>query len=324
MSLGNMIGMGSVIGLAEEAAWGEEESPTHWLPIVSHSIKPILDIRDVPYLAVANAQAWHAVRKNVTLSHFVGGDIVGCCAYDSKAVMLLLKHAMGAVATTGPVSTQYTHTLNLDSDGVFGLTGHVVNGSDVALPAETFSGLRIAQLELSVNAFDMLMYRATVIGKAASGMVVVDGTPAVVDAEEVLAHQGSTLSWNAHSLDLRSFKLTINNNLARRGKIGQLYTARPVPGGFGSIDVEATYPWETHDLYTDWLARVKADGTFGFTGTGDNLMSISLQNLQWLNVDKPVNTAGELVQTAVARCYANPSSEQGLRIVVKNSNLTAV
>jgi hypothetical protein len=197
-----MIGYNAIVGLAEEVTWGTEVTPsTHWLPIFSSTVEETRDIRVVPYLGVANAQAYHNTRDNCELAVDVGGDIETTLCYDSKAHLLLLKHAMGAVATSG--AGPYTHTFTLDTDGVVGLSAHILHGSGVANPTEDFTGLRVSQLELGLTAREWMTMRATMIGEAGEGMAALTGTPAFAAAEEILGHHGATLSWNARTLPLR-------------------------------------------------------------------------------------------------------------------------
>lgn len=320
-----MIGMNAMFGLAEEVTWGSAVTPpTHWVPIYRHNVEPTLDIRAVPYLGVATAanQTGHMERDSVLLAHDVGGDIETTACYDSTYFALLCKHAFGAVATTG--SGPYTHTFTLDYDGVVGLTGHAVDGVGLSNRAETFAGLKINTFELACDARDLMRVRLGVIGKSAGGMTSVSGTPAFTAAEEIQADHGATMSWNSDTYNLRSMRLVLNNNLVRRPYIGSTYTDAPVPGGFGEITFEATLPWELNDIYTDFLAGTQADGSIVFTGTSNNRLTITLSNLKWLSVSKPVDRAGELVMSVRGKCFANPSSEQGLTLALRNDNSSAI
>lgn len=318
-----LIGMNAILGLAEEVTYGTPVTPDHWLPILRHSIQGSADIRPVPYLGVANNEAYHTERDSVLLSSSVGGDVETCACYDSTAFLLLLKHAMGAVTTTHP-ATPYIHTFSLDTDGVVGLTGRTVQGSQITDRAENWNGLVVNQLVLSVDAGGWMGAVASLIGRASGGPVTLSGTPAFAAAEEVLSHQGSTFAWNGHTPTLRSLKLTINNNLIRRPFIGSLFTDRPAPGGFASVMVEATFPWEDNDLYTDFRANTSANGVVAFTGTGNNSLTLSLNNLKILSVERAVASAGELVQRITAKCFDLPGTNQALGIVVHNDNATAI
>jgi hypothetical protein len=317
-----MIGYNSMIGLAEEATYGTEVTPsTHWLPILGETLGESRDIRPIPYLGVANAAAFHNPRDLAELAVDAGGDIRTCLCYDSKPVLLLLKHALGAVATSG--AGPYVHTFTPDWDGVIGLSAHVLKGSGLANPAEDFLGLRVNQLELSLNNREWMLMRASCIAQKGEGPSALVGTPSFATAEEVLAHHAAMLSWNGDSIPMRSFRVLLDNNLVRRPRIGSLYTDVPGPGGFASITVEATVPFESNDLYTDFRAGVQADGSFVFTGTGNNAMTITLENLRWTEVSQPVEQAGELVQTVRAVLAANPTTEYGLKVAVTNDNAAA-
>lgn len=327
-----MIGFSAMVGLREEATWGTSAGNSdHFVAVTS--VTPTVDtgVQVLPYLGIVSPQAGHVPRDSVATKHDAGLELAGCACYDDKGFLLVLKHAMGAVATTGPSGTQYTHTFTLDTDGddgggdsVIGLSAQVIHGFGLSNPSELFVGNKISRFELEVAASGWMTWRATTIAKSSGGMIAIAGSPAFTAAEEVLAHQGAILSWNGRSIGLRRLKVTLDNALIRRPVIGSLYTDVPIPGGPGSITVEIERSWEDHDLYTDYLAGTQADGSVTFTGTGDNQMVLTLSNLRWTSVGKPVDRAGELVQRAVGMCFSNPTSEQGLTIVVKNANSTAI
>ncbi len=319
-----MIGMNAILGLAEESTYGTPVTADHWLPILSQSLSADSDIRPVPFLGVADAQAYHNTRDVVELSRTVGGDINTCALYDDKAFLLLLKHALGGVATTGPVSTQYTHTFGCDTDGVVGLTGKAVLGSQQTGKAEIFAGLRVNTLELAVDAGGWMTAKASVIGMSSGGIIALSGTPAYTAAQLVQGSHGSTFAWHSHTPNMRGFRLMLNNNLIRRPYLGSLYTDAPTPGGFASVGLEVTLPWEDHDLYDDFRTGSSATATLSFTGTGNNALAIILNQFRITGVDKPVDRAGELVQTVRGFASDLPGTNQGLSIVVKNSNTTAI
>lgn len=321
--MANGIGFGAIVGLAEEVTYGTEVTPsTHWLPIFSHSLQESREIRRVPHLSVATGEAYHLPRKSVLLGVDVGGDIDTNFCYASKAHLLILKHALGAVGTTG--AGPYVHTFTPDWDGVVGLSAHVRHLYGISDPAEDFLGLRVNQLELAIGAREWMTMRASCIGKTAGGMVALTGTPSYTDAEEVLAHHGSTLAWNSITLPMRRWRLMIDNNLTRRPVIGSLYTEAPSPGGMADITIEATVPWESHQVYTDFRDGDQGDAVFTFTGSGNNAMEITQHNVKWTEVGKPVDSAGERVFSLRGIIQAAPTTEYGLSIAVTNDNAAAV
>lgn len=326
MALDAEIGWNAMVGLKEEVSWGTSAGDSdHFVPVTSVTGKVDTGVVTLPYLSGGvSPQTSHVPRDSVVTKHDAGVDLSGCFCYDDKGALLVLKHAMGAVATTGPSGSQYTHTFTLDVDGVVGLTAQLIHGFGLSNPSELYVGGKVSRYELEITAAGWLAFRASLINKSGGGMIAIAGSPAFTAAEEVLAHQGATLSHNARTYGLRRLKVTLDNALIRRPVIGSLYTDVPIPGGPASITVEIERSWEDHNLYTDFLAGVQADGSVVFTGTGDNQLTINLHNMRWTSVDKPVDRAGELTQRAVGMCFSNPTSEEGLSIVVKNSNSTAI
>lgn len=323
MALDSMIGFNGMLGFAEEVAYGTSPgNSTHWLPILSATPQVDMGIVDVPYLGVANNQAWHGVRDSVDVSRTVGLEAQGVASYDDKAFMVLLKHAFGSVATTG--ANPYDHTLTPDTDGVVGLSSLLVRGSGLTTPAELFTGCRVNRLELEVTAQSYMTWRASFIAQMNGGAAAIAGTPAFTAAEEILANHGGSFSWNARTPYLRRFKVTIDNNLRRRPYIGVKGTDAPVPGGHGSILVEIERSFEDHDLYTDYLAEVAADAALVFTGTGSNRLTVNVHNMKITGLSQPSDQPGELVQRITARGFSNPSSEQGASLVMRNTNSAAI
>lgn len=322
-----LIGFGGILGLAEQSDFATPvANSTHWLPILSHSVGTAPQVVPVPFLGVANAQDYHATRDTDVLSVDVGGDIDTIAMYDSKAFALLLKHAMGSVASVivsaGP---KYTHTFSLDTDAVQnGFTGQSVFGQGISDRAEVFCGLRISQLVLSVDARGWMRATASVIGRSSGGATTVTGTPLHPVCERVRASVGSVFNWNSHNVNMRTFRLTINNNLQRRPTIGTPYTDIPVPGGFASIGIDATFSWEDNSIYTDYISGVTANANVAFQGLGDNDMTLNCNNLRVTSMTRSVQGPGELVYSVRAMCSANPGTSQALGVVIHNDNTTAI
>lgn len=327
MALDAMIGFNGILGLREESTWGTSAGNSdHWLGISTANPKVDRGVTVLPYLGVTSAQASHVQRDTVLTKHDAMLDATGCAAYDDKAFLLLFKHWFGAVDTTGPVSTQYTHTFRFAIDGQAGkgLSAQVVHGFGLSSPSELYTGCKVNRLELEQVAGSWMTWRANLIARVGAGMDTVAGTPAITAPEEVLAHQGAALSWNSRTVFLRRLKLTLDNALIRRPQIGSQYTDEPIPGGPCVVTVEIERSWEDNNLYADYLSGSQADASIVFTGTGDNAMTINMQNLRWFSVDKPVDRHGELTQRLIGQCFADGSSDLGASIVVKNSNAAAV
>lgn len=316
-------GFGAIAGLAEEVDWGDPEDSTHWLPILRHGMNATPDKRPVPYLGVANGQDYHNTRDEVLLSVSAGGDLETCFHYDSKAHLLLLKHALGGVVTTHP-ATPYVHTFGLDTDGVLGLTLQTVHGQGISQRAEVWPGCRVNTLALSVDAAGWMTANASLIAKKSNGPANLVGTPAYAAAEMVRAGNGSLLDFDGSTFEMASYRLNVNNNLQRRFVIGDLYTQEPVPAGFASIMSELTLPWNDNDLYDAFMADDLADAFILFSGSGNNSMRVNLNNTRVMAVTRGVSSAGALQFTASLQHFDNPGTSQGLGIVIHNDNTTAV
>jgi hypothetical protein len=317
-----VIGHTAVLGLAEEVTYGTAVvPPTHWLPLVSGGLDVEHDVRPVPVLFTGNGN-YHNTRDAVNLAHDPGGDIVTIPCYDSTAFLLLLKHALGAVATTG--AGPYTHTFQPLTQGVVGLTGHLRHGAHASLDrAETFDGLKVSDWEFSAEARDYARFRATVIGRRSGGLVATSGTPTYPTAEEVSGHHVGALVLGATSHVLTRFSVRGSHRLSRRPALGQTHTSEPQPSDFAEVTFSGRCEWESNQLYADFLASTSQTGTVTITGTGNNRIIVNLHNTIITKCSKPVDKAGVLAFEFEGRARAD-ATNRGVSFEVRNDNSAAI
>lgn len=317
-----VIGHTALLGLAEEVTYGTAVvPPTHWLPLVGSGLDVEHDVRPVPMLFSGNGN-FHNTRDAANLLHDPGGDINTIPCYDSLAFLLVLKHAMGAVSTSGP--GPFLHTFLPATQGVVGLTGHLRNGAHASLDrAETFDGIKISDFELSFEARDYARFRATTIARRANGLIAVSGTPAYPTAEEILGHHVGPLVLGATSHVLTRFSVRSSHKLSRRPQLGTLYTGEPQASDFADIMFSGRCEWESNQMYADFLASTSQAGSVTITGSGNNRMTISLHNTIITKCSKPVDKVGVLAFEFEGRARAD-ASNRGLAIEVRNDNASAI
>lgn len=319
-----MIGHGTLLGAREEATYGSAAGdPTVWGMVMSFEPNVSKGVVPIPNLGTASLQAYHTQRDHVATLHDVDLVITGCVGYDDKLFATFLKHALGGFTldVSGP---PYTHIVKGDSDGVIGLTLEAVRGDGLSTPAERYLGVRVNRLEIEQVARTWMTYRATCIAQSASGMEALSGTPSIPTPEIVLAKHGSVWGWSGNSMEMRRWKLIIDNALVRRPKIGSDQTQAPVPGGFASIRVEGENSWVDHVMYADYLAKSQGDGTFSFAGNvSSNALAFTLHNFVLDTFSAPSDRPGELTQRWGG--FAVPDgTDQGLQVDITNDNAAPV
>jgi hypothetical protein len=150
-------------------------------------------------------------------------------------------------------------------------------------------------------------------------------TPAItaLTAEEAHGAQVGTLSWNSLTLTLTRFAVRVDRALAARPKLGSTKTDRPQPTGQARVTVSGTMELDAYGLYTGLLDDTVSNGTVIVTGSNDNRMTFTLDNMTITSVSKPVDKAGVLMVDFEAMCKADAAGDRGLKIVVRNANAAA-
>jgi len=323
-----VIGAGAYLGLAEEITYGTAvPSSTAWMgPGFNGSTLAESRTRQVAgSLGTHRADpSYHAPQQLVETATEVGGDITWIPHYEGYGTIFLLKHALGAVATTG--AGPYDHEITLDQDGVVGFTAQIVGGQHASVNAtRVFEGCRISRLEISAQSGQPLSCRATIIGEDAGGMTTVTGTADFSsEAEEILSTHGGILAWNSGNHRFVNWTLVIDNNLTRRPYVGAAVTDCPAPAGLASITFSGTVEWVANDLYTAFRADTRGDGTLTFTGGGNNSMVIDLHNLAWTRCDAPIDGPGTRTFAVEGMCLAGAGAEHGVEITMTNDNTGAI
>lgn len=312
-------GFGSYLGLAEETTWGTAVTvSTNWLRVVSMSVKRTTEIVPRPHLGDAFSTSTNR-RQHYTRADTVGGQIEILCAYDDSSLMIL-KHALGAVATTG--AGPYTHDFTLATPGPTGLT---IQGGYGTGDAEYFQGCKVDSFEWSLTAGDVARLTVDVIGETSGGLVLKSAPTYSTGGEEMLHSHISDFSFNGSTWCLSDITISGGRALTRRNLLGSTLTKEPAPGDFGELTVRFTVEYgQTAGLNAAWLAGTQGDATFTLTGSGNNAATFTLQNLYIRDVSRPINTAGIITQTVECVCEAdNVSYNEGLKISIVNDNAAA-
>ena len=148
-----------------------------------------------------------------------GGTIETPLTY--KGLGLLLKAAMGSVATTG--SGPYLHTFT-PSATLPSLTIAVQRGTGTS---EQFEGCMVSTMTLSCEAGEEGRASFEIIAETASARGSALGAGGFGDGAQIFHFQSSTLSYNSATYKMRSMELTLDNKLERVNYLGSKLTSEP-------------------------------------------------------------------------------------------------
>jgi hypothetical protein len=304
------LGRNSAIGFGEESTWGTAVSRTAWRPLNSASLLRTATFVPRPDLKSDSGSAMR--RGHYQSAEEMTGSFEIAATYDN--IGMILKHALGTVASSG--SGPYTYTYTLAAAPPTGLTIETVRGTSGK--SEVFEGCKINTLTMSVSAGECMMVSCDVIGQtgAARGTA---GTPSYSGNENLIHHNhAGQLSFNSVNYDLSSFSLTVNNSLARRQLLGSVETSEPLRTDF--MSVEFSFDIEAVDtLYTALLAGTQGDATITFTGPSSRSMAFTIHNFYLTSASDAVSGAG-IVTASCAGSAESDGTDEGLQIVVVNQN----
>lgn len=303
------------IGFGEESSWGTAVARSHWLRVISASVSRVREKRARPHLMGPGEPS--AVRR----THYVARDIVeGSFEVEvgyQDASLLLLKHALGAVATTG--TDPYDHALTLSRELPTGLTIEQVIGEkpDGTKIGEVYTGCLITRLVLRVTGTEIMRATIDVIGKTSAGKVS-DSSPSFGASDfPVQARFGSTLAWDNLTGKLTEMELTVDNRLTERMLLGDLNGSRPARSDHAEVTMRATRELDETTAYASYLADAEEDAVISFPDSPRDF-EITLHNAYADSVDEGLSGAGIQTQTLELRGQGD-GTNGGLKIEVTNN-----
>lgn len=312
-------GFGGSIGIAEEVTWGTPVARTNWKEMVSIGLQRKVTRKPVPELGRFGAASTNH-RFSYDESDFVGGPLSFNAAYDDSTI-LLLKHMLGANATTG--AGPFTHTLTLASPVPIGLTLEMIKGTSngtVTNVAEVFEGCKFAGCSLTATAGGLLVVESEVIGQTSGGETTPGSPTYTSNGERVRAHQsGTTVSFNSGTFACNSVKYTVSRPLERNQELGSKFTSEPVEQGLLEVMVEIRTKWQSSQWMVDFLSGAQSNLVQVFTGTASKTLTATAHNCVIDDVDQQTNDAGAVEQVIKLRAYKD-ATNQGLSLAFVNAN----
>lgn len=154
-----MSGLLAQLGVAEETGWGVAATPSRFLEFTSESITATYG--RVESNGLRAGRLYRSQERFTTYPEGAGGDVE--LEVVSKGMGVLLKHMLGAIATSGDATVGYTHTATPGPLTGQGLTVQVgrpfYDGS--AVQPFTYVGGKITEWELANSAQENLTLKLT-------------------------------------------------------------------------------------------------------------------------------------------------------------------
>tara|TARA_R110000751_G_scaffold222122_1_gene324438 strand:+ start:5991 stop:6929 length:939 start_codon:yes stop_codon:yes gene_type:complete len=305
----SITGAGTAAGVAEESTWGTAVTPaTNWRYVINADAAP--DFTRVQSGRISSGYFANDVEAAEDASASLSLEMT----YENLGMWL--EHALWSVAATtgtGP----YTHVYNGSDNSPIGLTLHVVLGDSGNGRQMVGSLVNTWSLAISVGTPFMTL-GLEMIGKQVTQISA--ATPTYGAGDEVVSGLDAALmSWNSNTFCLRSITINGSNGLERRRCLSESTTAKPQPVSERTIDIEFELDFNAN-ITTDFAARVEANASIVFTGSGNNVMTFLMRNMLILSVSDPISGPGVVTQRVTARCRENPAGTYPFQVTIVNDN----
>ena len=309
-------GHGSCLAIGKEVTYGVAVARTNLLRVGSLSMKRTIDRVRIPHLGTKGAISTNR-REHFTASDKAGGALEIPLAYDDSSV-LLVAHALGAVATTG--AGPYNHACSLAVPGALeSLT--LENGYGTG-DSEVFRGSILPGLEISATAGEVVKLVIPGIIAQTTGGLEASSSLAFPVSSYVKHDESSTFSWNGLTPTINSFSIKVDRKYSDRMHLGSVLTKEPAPSDFLTVEFSIVLEYgQVAGFNAAWLADTNADAGIVFTGPGNNVLGLALQNAHIVDIARPISGPGIITQTVSFVCEAKtPVPQEGFVATFINDN----
>lgn len=318
-----IVGHQTRVALAEESTWGTAVTR-------DRSIRPIsVDFeRDV-----GKEPREYLLHSALSRNHFAhirtmdnaGGPLTGELRYEGDGMLLL--HAFGTSATTGPSGSIYSHTYKFAITDQVGLTMEqiVYEQQTPGYLSETFEGGVVNKFVIDMKAGKNVTYTADMIfetGAAITNSVTSTGTaPFTTNDVPMLFNQIGTFTYNSVALNVTGAQITIDRALTRRPLLGSLLTAKPVAGRM-SVTMTVDLEWDASTMDSALTASTEAAISIVLTGTALRTATFASTKAYVTKCTRAINAPG-LVKQSATLMFETDGSNEGLTLVIENLQTTA-
>jgi hypothetical protein len=243
----------SYLGIAVEATKGTVEAPTHFIPVMQNSLKPV-DIVDPLYdtgLRGSMVTNYNYLQGRTRSTFDFGGSVF------ADTIGFPIAGIMGSVASTGSTAP-YTHTMSLLNASAVGADSQPVSYTLTdfyAADVRSYPGIQIHDFSLKFNADGMLEYDAKGTGWASE--VVSTPTPSFSTVLPTQVWRGTV------SIGGSAVSNTVSGNIDLTRAVTPIY-------GIGA----------TQNPYQIFTGALETTGKFTFVMENDDELLNFLNNTQ--------------------------------------------
>lgn len=233
----------------------------------------------------------------------------------------ILKHLMGTNATTGPVGSDYTHTMKRGALPT-GLT--IEKGYTDISQYEEFVGCKIDSMALSLNPEGLVTGTFEFSGKSQSASgASFDASPTDLGHTVIAHHEATTVEEGGGAAVLLGFELNITNNLDKgKYQVGSQYIAS-LPEGKGECTGTVTFMFEDLTYYNKWLNNTATSLDITLTDTDGNTIQFYMPNVKYTGDGSPkIESPQGIVIALNWRAIYDVTEATDVKIVLVNTEAT--
>lgn len=310
-------GLAAQLGVKAETTWGTFVAPTRFYPLVGESLTEEIERIEsegiITGARLLRSEQWAAGNVDV------GGDIQTELYQQGMGALLLA--CFGAVATTG--SGPYTHTFtpgDLTDDHLSVQVGK----PDVAGTVQpfSFSGMKVTDWELSIDAGGLVMLTASLLGKllvtSESLATASYGTGAATPF--TFKHASATIAGSA--ANIKKLSLKGSNGLdGDRRFIGSEYRAEPLEAELREYSGTADLEFESLTQYNQFRNASEVALVATISAGASASLTITM-NVRFDGATPEVDGRGIVQLSAPFKCIGTTTDAAGITAVLINTDTT--
>lgn len=286
----------SYLGIAKETTKGTVVAPTHFIPVMQNSLKPV-DIVDPLYdtgLRGSMATNYAYIQGRTRSTFDFGGSVF------PDTIGFPIAGIMGSVATTG-ASAPYTHTMSLLNASAVGADSQPISYTLTdfyAANVRSYPGIQFHDFSLKFNADGMLEYDAKGTGWASS--TVATPTPSFSTILPTPVWRGTVSIGGATVSNSVSGNIDVTRPVTPIYGIGN--TQNPYQIFTGALDTSAkfTFVMENDTELTRFLNNTQPAIVLNWSyGTGSSLVQLQATISKGAYTTAVIDRGSDFVQVMV-------------------------
>jgi len=310
------LGIGAKVGLKSETMYGTAVTPDRFFKLVEADVGEDHSVKEQPDLYQGGG--WVAASSYVEKID---------CSFKIKLEMLvegmgiLWSHILWATASTTGSGDPYTHVYALTTTMPASMTIEADRGTGTA---EVLAGCMVSKVTVSGRTgepvyveIEGIAARSTIRASATSPTFTSNYLP-------IRHHHAGSISWNARTIQARSWTFMADRKLTRRQLLGSNYTDQPLPDGMLELSWEIEAEYVDDNLWDDLRSGTQADASLTWTNTTNRSVAFVLHNARAVgNLNPGVTKPGVQTQRLKLMGY-DDGTDRGALVTIVNSQSSGV